>query len=1231
MRPTALPRLTARVTLVALCLTALVVPPASAQRTPRARAGSADRPFEAEHAALIADVSRRGRSARAMIPLLEAWRMWNDVPSARSMDALARLARDARLSVPVRQYAAQLHARGLLRTGDADASVRAFDELGYVRTFRVVGPFDNEGKQGFARAYEPEAQRMAPPALEAEFEGRERPVRWRAWPDVSEYGYLSFDAVYRPDTNVCAYAETFVVSERAQPLSLFVGGGGAIAVWWNGDEVLRDARYRQPDPDRHAVIVGAHAGPNRVLVKSCVAATTWGFFLRVGDASGAPARGVTTTLEVDASQVHAGSGVPRLPAAPRAPLAELETAAEGEGASASALEDLARMLVYTGADDPAEERAKQISARAAEREPRAARLALAAELATERGAAMSYLDRAAERWPRGGDVLLARARLASNGPSPEDALAILDRIPARTTAWAEGQALRAELLRGLDLEESARAAIVAAAELAPGTARWTSLRATAADGTGREDEAYRLRVEALALRWDDLGVRRTVLGDALQRGARDEVLQHLDVYRRLGRASSRSLSTIATIHEALGDEAAMIASYREATELAPEDATSIAAYGHALLRAGQRDAGAELLRRALALRPQDAATRELLENLAPVERPDEAFAIAEDALLARVTEGSGYPSRILQNLTVNTVFDSGLGTSFRQLAAQVIDAEGARDWRSYSIQFDPDVQRVAIRTARVYRQGRRLEAIRTYEQQLGEPWYRIYYDTRALVVVFPDLEPGDVVELRWRVDDVAERNLFDDYYGDVHYLQGSVPTSHMEYVLITPARREIFFNEPRLASLQHERRVDGDRHVDRFVARDIPAIEPEAGMPGYTEIAPYLHVSTYRTWDDVGRWWWGLVHDQLYADESLRRTVRELTDGVTDLRERVRRIYDWVIRHTRYVGLEFGIHGFQPYRVPQIVQRGFGDCKDKASLIYTMLREAGIEAHMVLVRTRRNGAIHDLPASLAVFDHAIAYVPALDLYLDGTAEHAGITDFPQMDQGVTVLHVWPTGSELRRTPVQAPDMNRRTRTIAIELADDGSAQLDVTDEVRGADAYGYRSTYQAEGTRADRFERALRGLFPGLELASQEFSDLDDYAIPVRVRYRARVPQMAIVDADGLRLGATVLDDLTRTLARTATRRHALDLGGRSSYAEERRVRVPAGYRVTTSPAGGEATSPYGALRMAVSQEGRDIVARTELTLDRDVIPADEYAAFRQWVERADQILRQRIVLTGGR
>jgi hypothetical protein len=757
-----------------------------------------------------------------------------------------------------------------------------------------------------------------------------------------------------------------------------------------------------------------------------------------------------------------------------------------------------------------------------------------------------------------------------------------------------------------------------------------TLRVHAADAVGARDESISLANDALAARYDDQSMREIVIGDAIARGDTDRALSLIDQYRMLGDDLTGYYLHVATFYDALGREDESMGAYRAAMDLAPDDAGTHVAYARALLRNGRAQVALDELRQALVLRPQDAETRELVESIQPEERADEAYAVSESDLLARMDGDTQYPTRILEELTVNTVFDNGLGSSFHQVAAQIVNAQGARDWRTYPIQFDPDVQRVSVRLARVTRNGHHLDAQDSFEQQLGEPWYRIYYDTRALVIVFPDLEPGDMVEIRYRVDDVAERNLFNDYYGDLHYLGGQTPIARLDYVLITPAARQFYFNQPTLPSLVHDARTLVTQRIDHFHADDIAAIRSEDGMPGQTEVIPYLHVSTFQTWAEVGRWWWGLVHDQLYADEHLTQIVHQLVDGVSDLRERVTRIYRWVMDNTRYVGLEFGIHGFLPYRVPQIVQRGFGDCKDKASLLYTMLETAGIDARLVLVRTRHNGAIHDLPASLAIFDHAIAYVPELDLFLDGTAEFSGVNDFPQMDQGVTVLVVGPDGAELRRSPQLPPEHDRRTRTIDVAMSADGSARVTSVEEVRGSEAPGYRSTYQTEGTRHERFERALRTIFPGVTVASESFDHLTDFEQPVGVHYTATVPSFGVRDADGLRVPGSTVDQLTRTLARTDSRHFALDLGGRSSYVEDRTLHAPSGYTIGALPDGGTADSSFGHFAMTASREGASVVVHTELSLAADTIPPDQYAAYRDWIARADAILRGRVVMIGG-
>jgi hypothetical protein len=316
--------------------------------------------------------------------------------------------------------------------------------------------------------------------------------------------------------------------------------------------------------------------------------------------------------------------------------------------------------------------------------------------------------------------------------------------------------------------------------------------------------------------------------------------------------------------------------------------------------------------------------------------------------------------------------------------------------------------------------------------------------------------------------------------------------------------------------------------------------------------------------------------------------------------------------------------------VPDIVTRGFGDCKDKASLIYTMLREAGVDARFVLTRTRPNGAIRAQPASLAVFDHAIAYVPELDLFLDGTAERGGATELPSMDQGALALIVGPSSAELRSLPMRAADTSGRRRDLVVEIGEGGAATLRGTEELRGTEAMSARGTFEAPGTRRERLARSLEGMFPGLEIEQESFEAIEDREQPVRYTWSARVPRFGERDGSTVRIAPSVLGGLTHALAPLPTRRHPLVLGPPFHY-RERRVLPLGALRAIEVPESAVAESPFGRLSVRYVASAREVAVETELTMTRERVSQQEYAAFRAWVERMDAVLRARIAIGGVR
>jgi hypothetical protein len=348
----------------------------------------------------------------------------------------------------------------------------------------------------------------------------------------------------------------------------------------------------------------------------------------------------------------------------------------------------------------------------------------------------------------------------------------------------------------------------------------------------------------------------------------------------------------------------------------------------------------------------------------------------------------------------------------------------------------------------------------------------------------------------------------------------------------------------------------------------------------------------------------------------------------------VRALHRFVIEKTRYVGLEFGIHGYKPYPASQVLLRRFGDCKDKALLLMALLREVGIESELVLLRSRRAGGVDSEPASLAIFDHAITYVPRLDLYLDGTAEFAGMSELPSQDQGVMVLRVGWGGTTLARTPVRPAAANRAARAWEVVLAADGSARVDETVTIRGQAAQEWRAHYQTPGERRERYAKVWNGRHAGAQLEAVTMAGVEDRNQAVVVRAQASVPHLAQPNERGefhLPAGSRETD-LTQTYARLGVRRWPLVLGFPWQHEEKLDYRLPDGFRLLRAPTARKVKSAFGSfeLEVDVTSDGRVVKVLSLLSVERDRIAANEYSEFRAFLREVDNLLGEPIVIARG-
>jgi transglutaminase-like putative cysteine protease len=670
---------------------------------------------------------------------------------------------------------------------------------------------------------------------------------------------------------------------------------------------------------------------------------------------------------------------------------------------------------------------------------------------------------------------------------------------------------------------------------------------------------------------------------------------------------------------------------------------------------GRRDEALVRLRAAIALRPQDPELRRYTERLAAEPNggdgagEDLARRFAADATGVAKAEtpraGESGDAVVLLDRRVVRVHRNGLSQTFAQRIVRIVSEHGAEENKEFYVRYTPGSEEVEVRQARIYRKGARgeldvLEATDRDDEDLSEPWYGLYYDNRAEVVRFEGLRAGDVLEVQYLVDDVSNENQMADYFGDLEFVAEAIPKRRWDYTLIAPATRAMYTNTPRVAGLSRQVTDEGGDRVYRFAAADVAKIDAEPAMPGLAEVAPYLHVSTYGTWGDVGAWYWRLVEEQLTPDDELRKAARgAVTRGMSD-EEKMRAIHELVVTGTRYVGLEFGIHGFKPYKVTQVLARRFGDCKDKASLMVALLREVGVPSELVLVRTRRGGRIDPEPASLAVFDHAIVYVPKLDVYLDGTAEFAGVSELPAQDQGVMVLRVGPAGAVLAETPVLPSSQNRVQRRWQVDLTPAGDAHVVEDLTIRGQAAPDWREHYQTPGERAERYGKVWTARYPGARLTSIDMPHIDERDVPVTVHAVADVPRFGVplgaaaVGGEGARGGGVSLPvtvreaDFARTYARLSARRQDLVIAYPWQHDEELWYRIPKGWQLEGGPITRELSGPFGRFRLEAKVEGDGgLRVRSFLDVTRFRIAPEDYASFRGFLGEIDGALAERLVI----
>ena len=562
--------------------------------------------------------------------------------------------------------------------------------------------------------------------------------------------------------------------------------------------------------------------------------------------------------------------------------------------------------------------------------------------------------------------------------------------------------------------------------------------------------------------------------------------------------------------------------------------------------------------------------------------------------------------------------NDGTGTRESEAVVRVQSQSGVQEFGQLIFGYSAATETLEVSYVRVRKpDGRVLETPTTGGQDLAPEILQqapMYSDYRQRHISVVSLQAGDTLEYRT----VAHMNtpiIAGQFWYEHAFPRNSfVDEDRLE--IDVPKSRELKLKSP---DYKYEVQDASDRRTYVWSVKNLsPKRESDGGDEadfGPEDIKPDVQMSTFTDWQQLARWYAKVVEEQSIPDDSARAKAAELTRGATTASEKVQRLYNYVALNIRYVSLSFGVGRLQPHPGVEVMRNGYGDCKDKHTLLATLLRAEGIQSDAVLIHSFRK-LDPDVP-SPAQFDHVISAVHVGEnlVWLDTTAEVApyGLIFYSLRNKQALVASA-ESGGGLRRTPAEAPVKNVATVTIDGTFSEQGGLDANIDITAQGDSDVPLRQAFRQ--TAPARWEDLLKLLsarwaFEG-DISEVHLGPLEDTTKPFHLTYhyhKAEYFQVPNFDAQFLPLPPL---DLRRP-PKHGKNSESIDVGPAIEQNYKAHFQYPPNYTLTLPP-NFAMTRDYGDCATTYNSNKNQLDVKRTLILRVNELPESrrsDYESFR--------------------
>jgi transglutaminase-like putative cysteine protease len=450
-------------------------------------------------------------------------------------------------------------------------------------------------------------------------------------------------------------------------------------------------------------------------------------------------------------------------------------------------------------------------------------------------------------------------------------------------------------------------------------------------------------------------------------------------------------------------------------------------------------------------------------------------------------------------------------TRFRHVASKALNERGLESVANIEIRFDPSYQRLTLHAINLRRGGQVIAKlpsaqVKVLQREAGLESL-IFDGSRTAHVFLDDVRVGDVVEYAYSVR--GSNPVFGNRQFGGFELQYSVPVARIHARLWWPTSRPFHWKRHNDGA-EPQATASGEHTVYTWDVRDVPARVSESDAPAGYDPYPSVQWSEFTDWRAVSAWALPLYQPPAHPGPKVQAVISQLAAAQATPQARLLAALNYVQSQIRYLGIEVGPGSHAPNPPETVLERRYGDCKDKTLLTIALLRGLGLAADPALVSTESKQAVEGHLPSPGSFNHVLVRARIGDklYWLDPTRapQKGDIDRLVQADHGRALVVAADSTGLVAMAGPEARAMHREVHATLDARAGVGKpASYVVTTTTRGASADSMRASLD-DRSRDDLQKQYLNfytSSFGAMEVTAPftVFDDAQANEVSVKERY----------------------------------------------------------------------------------------------------------------------------------